>query len=142
MGSVPQEKAGSAASLSATSGEFGVASGIAVFGSIGGAVYRSSISVPAAVPPGPAANARDTIVGVVSSVGALPAPLGAQLLLAARDAYNSALHVVAGISAVMFVALAVLALSALRHVGPAGAAAPAESEPEQESVDDHLGSSR
>ena len=46
MGSAPPEKAGSASGISETSGEFGIALGVAVLGSVGTAVYRSQISVP------------------------------------------------------------------------------------------------
>jgi len=43
----PPEKAGSASSLQSTSGELGIALGIALLGSIGTAVYRGHIQVPA-----------------------------------------------------------------------------------------------
>jgi DHA2 family multidrug resistance protein-like MFS transporter len=42
MGAAPPEKAGSAASLSETSGEFGIALGVAVMGSLGSAQWRPS----------------------------------------------------------------------------------------------------
>ena len=40
LGSAPPEKAGSAAAISETGGEFGVALGIATLGSVATAVYR------------------------------------------------------------------------------------------------------
>ena len=43
IGSVPATKAGAASAMSETSGEFGIAMGIAVFGSIGTAVYRGEM---------------------------------------------------------------------------------------------------
>ena len=49
VGAAPPERAGAAASLSETATEFGGALGIAVFGSIGTAVYRSKVSN--AIPP-------------------------------------------------------------------------------------------
>jgi DHA2 family multidrug resistance protein-like MFS transporter len=53
LGSAPPEKAGSAAAMSETGGEFGVALGIATLGSIATAVYRDRIAdvVPRMSPP-------------------------------------------------------------------------------------------
>jgi MFS transporter, DHA2 family, multidrug resistance protein len=60
VGAVPRERAGVAASVSETGAEFGGAMGIAVFGSIGVAVYRGRLedAIPAAVPPEHAAVAH------------------------------------------------------------------------------------
>ncbi|HKX46397.1 MAG TPA: MFS transporter, partial [Planctomycetota bacterium] len=65
VGSVPPERAGTAAALSETSSELGGALGIAVLGSIGVAVYRSGMSrgLPEALPHDAAAAARDTLGG-------------------------------------------------------------------------------
>ena len=53
IGSAPPERAGAASALSETSAEFGGALGIAVFGSIGIAVYRRAMiaALPSGVPP-------------------------------------------------------------------------------------------
>ncbi|MGQ0639149.1 MAG: MFS transporter, partial [Gemmatimonadaceae bacterium] len=53
VGAAPPERAGAAAAMSETSAEFGGALGIAVFGSIGIAVYRSMLNraLPANLPP-------------------------------------------------------------------------------------------
>ncbi|MFD0801847.1 MFS transporter, partial [Streptomonospora algeriensis] len=50
VGAAPPEKAGSAASMSETSGEFGIAMGVALLGSLSTAVYRGRVSVPDGVP--------------------------------------------------------------------------------------------
>jgi DHA2 family multidrug resistance protein-like MFS transporter len=134
VGSAPPERAGSASALSETSSEFGVALGVAVLGSIGAAVYRSSAvdSVPAgALPSGAADAARDSIVGATAAAAQLPDQLGATVLDAARDAFTSGFNVAAAVAAPAALGLAVLALALLRHVRPSGAAAATEEPPAQ-----------
>ena len=52
LGSAPPEKAGSAAAISETGGELGVALGIAILGSVATAVYRDRIADAIVVPAG------------------------------------------------------------------------------------------
>jgi MFS transporter, DHA2 family, multidrug resistance protein len=120
VGSAPPERAGAASAISETSGEFGGALGIAVFGSIGIAVYRSVMAgaVPAGVPPDVAEAARATLGGAVAMAGQLPGHLGRTLVDAARDAFMQGLRAVAAISVVGSLALAVFTLVALRNAGP------------------------
>jgi DHA2 family multidrug resistance protein-like MFS transporter len=122
LGSAPPEKAGSASSVNETGGEFGVALGIAAIGSFGTAIYRFQMSgtVPAGVNARTADAAREGIAGAVSAAGQLPPRLAADLLDATHQAFTTALNVVAGISAIVFVGLAILAAVALRRVRPVG----------------------
>jgi DHA2 family multidrug resistance protein-like MFS transporter len=119
VGSVPPEKAGSAAALSETSAEFAFALGIATLGSLGTAIYRAQVggSLPAGV-HGQAAG--DSLAGAVTASGSLAEPLQAALLVAARDAFTSGMHVVAGVSAVVLLGVAVVTLIMLRDVRPLG----------------------
>src|SRR6476469_9708560 len=94
IGSVPPGRAGAASAMSETSAEFGIATGIALFGSIGTAVYRDKL------PAGAPAGVRDSMTGAVNAGD--PA-----LLDAARDALTSGLHTVAGIAAVILAVFAV-----------------------------------
>ncbi len=123
VGSAPPEKAGSASSVSETSGELGIALGVAVLGSIDTAVYGSRVVVPAGVSAQAAEAARGSITGAVSTAGQLPAGVATELLASARDAFTAGLNVAAGIGAVLFVALAAIAMATLRHVRPYGDAA-------------------
>jgi MFS transporter, DHA2 family, multidrug resistance protein len=118
VGSAPPERAGAAAAISETSAEFGGALGIAVFGSIGIAVYRTMMAdaVPAGVPLATAEAARATLGGAVAVAGELPGQLGAALLGAAREAFIEGLRVAAAISALGSIGLAVFAAVLLRHV--------------------------
>jgi DHA2 family multidrug resistance protein-like MFS transporter len=116
MGSAPPEKAGSAASLSETSGEFGVAMGVASLGSLATVVYRSHLSLPWDVPATADRAAREGITEALGVARELPASLAADLLDAARTAFTASVTTVAGVGAVVFVGLAVLVAVAFRNV--------------------------
>jgi DHA2 family multidrug resistance protein-like MFS transporter len=116
VGAAPPERAGAAASLSETSSEFGGALGIAIFGSIGTAVYRSRIgdAIPSGIAPSVAASARDTLGGAVAAADRLPGELGAALLDGARDAFTLGFQVTAAISLVVLIATAIVTVVMLR----------------------------
>src|SRR6185436_18363522 len=109
--------------ISETSAEFGGALGIAIFGSIGVAVYRGMIGdgLPAGVPLQVVDAARATLGGAVVAAAALPEPAGAELTRVARTAFLDGLQICAAISALGSAALAVLAAVALRRVRPGAA---------------------
>ncbi len=118
VGSAPLEKAGSAAALNETSGEFGYALGIAVMGSIATAIYRGHITdrVPSGVPSSVARAAKDTLAGAIASAQSLPQGVANALLTPAREGFTSGLHVVAAVAAAVMVVVAVVAVRLLRHV--------------------------
>ena len=116
LGSAPPEKAGSAASISETSGEFGVAAGVAALGSLATVAYRSHLAVPAATPTAAGDAARQGITQATIAAQHLPGPLGPDLLDAARTAFTAGLTTVAGVGAAVFIGLAVLVALAFRHV--------------------------
>jgi DHA2 family multidrug resistance protein-like MFS transporter len=126
IGSAPPEKAGSASGISETSGEFGIALGVATMGSLGTAVYRSQLSdsLGSDLPGEVVAAAREGITGAAAAAAQLPDRLGADLLAAARDAFTDGLNVVAGLSAVVFLVLAGVATVLFRHVPPHGDSGP------------------
>jgi MFS transporter, DHA2 family, multidrug resistance protein len=116
IGSAPPERAGAAAGISETGAELGGALGIAVFGSIGLAIYRGGVldGIPAAIAPEQAAVARDTLGGAVDVAGRLPSELGGPLLDAANGAFVSGVHISAAISALGVLALAVFTMIVIR----------------------------
>jgi DHA2 family multidrug resistance protein-like MFS transporter len=117
--SAPPEKAGSAASLQSTSGELGVALGIAILGSVGVAVYRGDVAVPSDIAGTPAGDAaRETVSGALTVAQNLPSQVAGSLVDSARAAFTSGLNTVAVVCVVAFLGLAVLALGTLRHVPP------------------------
>jgi MFS transporter, DHA2 family, multidrug resistance protein len=118
LGSAPPERAGAAAGISETSAEFSGALGIALFGSIGVAIYRRMLAgaMPPSVSDAAARTALDTLGGAAEVAGQLPADVGAELLGAARDAFLSGLHLSAVISAGLSVLLAVFVFRRLYSV--------------------------
>jgi MFS transporter, DHA2 family, multidrug resistance protein len=118
VGSVPEEKAGSAGALSETSGELGVALGVATLGSLATAVYRDVLVLPPGT-PAPLADAART--GLTETVTAGPT---AQVLDAVHAAFTSGLGVAATTGAVVLAGLAGLALWAVGSV-PVTAGLPA-----------------
>ncbi len=131
VGSAPPERAGAASGISETGAELGGALGISILGSIGIAIYRNDVAsgLPAAVPAEAATIARDTLGGAVGVAGQLPGQLGTTVLEVARDAFVQGMQVAAGISAVMAIAVAVLAVVVLRNMTAGGEpGAPAETD--------------
>jgi DHA2 family multidrug resistance protein-like MFS transporter len=122
VGSAPPERAGAASAISETGAEVGGAVGIAILGSAGTAVYRSAVAagLPAGIPPQIADIAGNTLGGAVGAARQLPPELAQALLSTTREAFVLGLHAAAGISALVAVAAAVLALALLRRF-PAGA---------------------
>lgn len=130
MGSVPPERAGSASGISETSGEFGIALGVATIGSLGASIYRAQLSVPPGVPENLAATARESITGAMESVRRLPDAVAADLLASAREAFTSGLNMAGGVGAVLLLAMTAVALSVLRDIGSATVEPDAEVEPD------------
>ncbi|MBV9228394.1 MAG: MFS transporter, partial [Chloroflexi bacterium] len=115
IGSVPPQKAGTAAAVSQTGNEFGFALGIAVVGSIGALVYRMQTTI---LPRGLSANAthavRETLATAVSTAGQLPGKLGSDVLYIARNAFVQEYHTVALLSAVMLAIIAAVIIVKLK----------------------------
>ena len=118
VGSAPVERAGAASAISETSSELGGALGIAIFGSIGTAVYRRAMwdAVPGSVPPEAMEAARSTLGGAVAVAVQLPNGLGAELLGTAREAFTQGFRLTAALSAAVALITALLATALLRRV--------------------------
>ncbi|MFI7066063.1 MFS transporter [Kribbella sp. NPDC050124] len=120
MLSAPPQKAGAAGSLASTAGELGVALGVAILGIIGSTTYRGQVDVPDGMPPDATAVAKDSIAGAVAAAPGLPADASGVLLTSARAAFTDGLHIIAIVSVVIFVALAVVARIGLGHLPTLG----------------------
>ncbi|MFD6099364.1 MFS transporter [Nocardiopsis flavescens] len=121
VGSAPPERAGAAASLSETSGELGIALGIALIGSLSAAVYRAGVTVPEGVPEA----AGSTLAQAVDVARSLPDATAAALLGPAREAFTDGLNLAGGAGAVGTALFGAAALVLLRT--PAKPAGPDES---------------
>ena len=124
IGSVPARKAGAASAMSETTGEFGIAMGIALFGSLGTAVYRDELTLPAGLPGGAAAEASESLAGAANVATGMDQQLAAGLLGPAREAFTSGVHTVAAIGGVAVAVFAVVGMVALRKSRPAAAPEP------------------
>jgi DHA2 family multidrug resistance protein-like MFS transporter len=121
ISTAPPERAGPASAISETSAELGGALGIALFGSIGVAIYRLTMAsrIPASLPHSEAEAARSTLGGAVAAASQLPADQAQVLIDAGRGAFISALQLCAAISVVGSLVLAAFVIAALRRVKPA-----------------------
>ena len=119
IGSAPPERAGAASGISETCAELGGALGIAIFGSIGVAVYRGMLAdvLPAGLAPGAASAALSTLGGAVAVSPQLPADVAAALVHSARGAFLRGMVLCAAISGIGTLALAIFAAVTFRHRG-------------------------
>ncbi|HEY8478160.1 MAG TPA: MFS transporter, partial [Chloroflexota bacterium] len=132
IGSVPPERAGAASGVSETCAELGAALGIAVFGSVGVAVYRSAMAdAMPSVPAEAIEGARETLGAAVAIAAQIPDQIGAPLLQTARRAFVQGLQVSAAISAVGSLGLAIFTMRALRGARPASEAEALSVDPPQ-----------
>ncbi|GAA2683318.1 MULTISPECIES: MFS transporter [Actinosynnema] len=121
VGAAPANRSGSAAAMSETAMEFGLALGVAVLGSVGTAVYRAGL--PEGAPPD----------AVESLAGALAVADGdAALVSSAREAFSSGLAAIGWIGAAVTLVVAAVSFAAARERGGpkapehAGVPAPAQ----------------
>ena len=120
IGTVPPERAGTAAGLAETSSEFGGALGIAILGSIVTALYASGM---AAFDGGGLSRealvaARETIGGAVDQAANIGGVAGDLLLAEAREAYASAFHAVTLVCAAVSMLAGLVALLVLGRIKP------------------------
>ncbi|HKA57609.1 MAG TPA: MFS transporter [Gemmatimonadales bacterium] len=119
IGSAPPERAGAASGISETCAEFGGAMGIAIFGSIGVAIYRGLLgpALPVDLPAEVTRSAMATLGGAVLAAEQLPAELGTTLVGAARAAFMRGLVLSEVISGFGTLALALFAWVTFRREG-------------------------
>jgi len=118
ISSAPPERAGAASGISETAAEMGGALGIAIYGSIGVAIYRGTLatSLPAGLPPHVFDAARSTLGGAVAISRELAAPVAEQLVGAASEAFVRGLVLCTAISGVGTLALAIFAAINFRGI--------------------------
>ncbi|MGW2160056.1 MFS transporter [Nonomuraea sp. NPDC001699] len=113
----PRSKAGAVSGTFQFSTEFGAALGAAVLGSIGLAVYRSSLlgSDLTGMPEVPSAAVRETLGGALATAEKLSGESGEILRAAARAAYVDGMHIAAVSSMAISVLAGVLVIIGLRR---------------------------
>ncbi|MCG5220433.1 MFS transporter [Streptosporangium soli] len=120
VGAAPATKSGSAAAMSETVQELGLAVGVALLGSLTTAVYRSQVQAPSDVPVGIADRVTDSLSGVLAVSGRVPP----ETLHGAREAFTTGLNTASLIAGAAIVAVTALCLLTLRHIRPIGETSP------------------
>ncbi|WP_406093383.1 MFS transporter [Kitasatospora purpeofusca] len=121
MGSLPREKAGAGSAVNNTFRQVGGSLGVAVLGAVLSTVYRDGISDKLAQLPTPelrekAGESLEATMAVAARLG----ERGKELIGPANDSFIHAMHVVAGLSAGITAAGALLAWLLLPGKAPAG----------------------
>lgn len=122
VASAPHSRAGSAAALSETSGELGVALGIAIMGTLLTAVYRLRLdsALPASASPDVRAAADEGLPAAERAAGKLHPSAGEAVLEGARVACGAAFSTVAYVCAGITVALGAVAVLGMRRARQSG----------------------
>lgn len=108
MSAIPESHAGVGSAMNDVTRQVGGALGVAVIGSVLNTVYRGSVATAVAgLPPQTAGAAGDSLGPALHVAAQLPAPAGAALAEAARNAY------VDGLGIALLVAAAVALIGAL-----------------------------
>ncbi|SBT39775.1 MFS transporter [Micromonospora narathiwatensis] len=129
MSALPREKAGVGSAVSNTVRQVAGALGVAVLGSVLSAVYRDHVATSLADLPAPArAAAEESISGAYAAAAQL-GPVAPRLIAAANDAFVSAMHWAAAVSALV-AALGVVIV--LRWMPGRPVPAPADARPAAE----------
>ncbi|MFI9455847.1 MFS transporter [Amycolatopsis sp. NPDC052450] len=118
VSTTPAHRAGSAAAMSETVQELGVAMGVAMLGSLTTLVYRDQMRVTD-VPGGNTPAVSESLAGAMSTPQVSP-----QLLAQAKEAFIAGLNISAVITGVAILALAVMAAVVLRHIPPSDSSEP------------------
>lgn len=118
VGAAPPEKAGSAAALSETVQELGIATGVALLGSLATAIYRGSVDVPFGLPAPVAETYSDSLSGASSLAKQIPAGM----LDHARAVFTSGLNYASLAAGIAVAVASVACFVTLRHLEPLGGA--------------------
>ncbi|MGW4403725.1 MFS transporter [Nonomuraea sp. NPDC004702] len=124
VGAVPAARSGSAASISETVQELGIAIGVALLGSLTTAVYRAQVTVPEGLTPESSGPLTDSLNATVAITDSLPPGT----VEAARHAFTTGLNVASLVAGVAIAAATALCLAMLRHVPPLGAERPRDTD--------------
>ncbi|MFE7189366.1 MFS transporter [Kitasatospora sp. NPDC057541] len=122
LGAAPADKAGAASAVSETAYELGTALGIALVGSLVGALYVDRLVVPAGTDPAAAAQAGHSLGGAVEAAHGLPDTLAGPLLASAKESFVHGLNTAGIVAGVMLLGAAALAWRLLRGLSGGTAA--------------------
>lgn len=116
VGAAPASKSGSAAAMSETVQELGIAVGVAVLGSLTTVVYRARLDVP----PGLSTELSDRLTDTLSAALSVTEQVPAEAMTAAQQSFTSGMNTASAVAGVAVLAASALCLAALRHLRPLG----------------------
>lgn len=116
VGAAPAAKSGSAAAMSETVQELGIAVGVALLGSLTAAVYSSRVHPPANTSPEVSGRLTDSLSGALSVADEVPG----EVVGAAKAAFVVGVNTASAVAAAAILAAVTLCVVALRHVRPIG----------------------
>jgi MFS transporter, DHA2 family, multidrug resistance protein len=120
VGAAPAAKSGSAAAMSETVQELGIAVGVALLGSLTTAVYRSQVQAPSEVTSEVAGHVSDSL-GSAMTVSDRISP---DTIQGAQEAFITGLNVASLSAGAAIAAVTALCLLMLRHIRPIGETQP------------------
>src|SRR5690606_8419092 len=109
MASAPESRAGGAAAIEETAYELGAGLGIAVLGTITTVVYFPTLTAVPGIPAPAMDQARQSLAAAAHVAEQIGGAAGRELLLAAREAFITALHSTVVVSIVLLGLTALIA---------------------------------
>ena len=116
VGAAPATKSGSAAAMSETVQELGLAVGVAVLGSLTTVVYAAEMEAPGGV----SLETRDQLTESLSGALSVSEEVPDQVIEAARAAFTTGVNVASAVAGVAILMAIALCLTMLRRVRPLG----------------------
>jgi DHA2 family multidrug resistance protein-like MFS transporter len=117
VGAAPPERSGSAGALSETVQELGIATGVAILGSLTTAIYRTGVQPPPGLTAAAEESYRDGLAGALALAGQVPDAALDQ----ARAAFTSGLNLAAVVAGIAVAIAALVCFLLLRRLRPLGA---------------------
>lgn len=114
VGAAPASKSGSAAAMSETVQELGIAVGVALLGSLTTALYTARTTAP----PGAPSEIAERLTGSLPGALSVSDQVGPEVVQAAQEAFTAGVNTASAVAGVAIVVATVLCLVALRHVRP------------------------
>lgn len=116
VGAAPASKSGSAAAMTETVQELGLAVGVALLGSLTTALYTARMTTPADASP----EIADSLTGSLSGALSVSDQVPAEVVRAAREAFTAGVNVASVAAGAAIAVASVLCLVTLRHIRPLG----------------------
>jgi MFS transporter, DHA2 family, multidrug resistance protein len=116
VGAAPASKSGSAAAMSETVQELGIAVGVALLGSLSTALYTAGMTAPADAAP----EVAERLTGSLSGALSVSDQVAAEVVQTAQESFTTGVNIASAVAGLAIVVATVLCLVALRHVRTLG----------------------